>query len=225
MSAIYTIMLVEDDETIRIELQVLLENAGYKVEAVQDFENVVEHIKAVNPHIILLDVQLPVCSGLEICVKVRKFSQVPIIFVTNCNTTADEIQCITLGGDDFVTKPYNVAVLLGRIINVLRRTYGKEMSLNKLSCKGVILDTENGSLSYNGSDIELTWSEFKILMCLFKRKGTFVSRISLIEYMWENKLYIDDNTLSVNINRIRKKLSCCGLDDFIETKRGVGYRI
>lgn len=225
MSIIYTIMLIEDDETIRMELQVLLENAGYKVKVVEEFENVVEQIRSANPHIILMDVKLPVYSGLEICVKVRKFSQVPIIFVTNCNTTADEIKCITLGGDDFVAKPYNIAILLGRIVNVLRRTYGKEITSNLISCKDVVLNLENGNLTYMNHNIELTWSEFKILTCLFKKKGTFVSRINLIEYMWENKLYIDDNTLSVNITRIRKKLSAYGLDNFIETKRGVGYRV
>ena len=218
-------MLVEDDETIRMELQVLLQNAGYEVKVVEDFQDVIGQIKAVNPHLILMDVKLPVNSGLVLCTKVRSFSQVPIIFVTNCNTTADEIKCITMGGDDFVTKPYNVAVLLGRIVNVLRRTYGNESESDCVSCKGVSLNVESGELTYMGHSIELTWSEFKILTCLFKKQGTYVSRINLIEYMWENKQYIDDNTLSVNMTRIRKKLSEYGLNDFIETKRGVGYRI
>lgn len=218
-------MIVEDDKTIRLELQVLLQNAGYEVKAVEQFKDVVEQIKKVQPHIVLMDVMLPMQSGLEICMKLRSFSQVPVIFVTNCNTTEDEMKCITMGGDDFVTKPYNVPILLGRIANVLRRTYGKEKETNLMSHKDVILNLETGEMSYMEHDIELTWSEFKILTCLFKKKGTFVSRVSLIEHMWENKLYIDDNTLSVNITRIRKKLSECGLDDFIETKRGVGYRI
>ena len=222
---IYTIMIVEDDKTIRLELQVLLKNAGYEVYAVETFEDVIEQVKKVQPHMILMDVMLPIQSGLELCVKIRSFSQVPVLFVTNCNTTEDEMRCITMGGDDFVAKPYNVPILLGRIANVLRRTYGNEKESNLISHKGVVLNLETGELAYMEQSIELTWSELKILTCLFKKKGTFVSRVSLIEYLWENKLYIDDNTLSVNVTRIRKKLSEYGLEDFIETKRGVGYRI
>lgn len=218
-------MIVEDDKAIRLELQVLFQNAGYEVQVVEDFEEVVEQIKKAQPHLVLMDVMLPVQSGLEICMKLRSFSQVPVIFVTNCNTTEDEMKCITMGGDDFIAKPYNITILLGRIANVLRRTYGNEKESNLLSHKGVTLNIETGEMSYDGKDIELTWSELKILTCLFKKKGTFVSRMNLIEYMWENKLYIDDNTLSVNVTRIRKKLSDYGLEDFIETKRGVGYRI
>ena len=225
MIDIYKIMIVEDDKAIRLELQVLFQNAGYEVQVVEDFEEVVEQIKKAQPHLVLMDVMLPVQSGLEICMKLRSFSQVPVIFVTNCNTTEDEMKCITMGGDDFVAKPYNVPILLGRIANVLRRTYGNEKESNLISHKGVVLNVETGELSYMEQSIELTWSELKILTCLFKKKGTFVSRMNLIEYMWENKLYIDDNTLSVNVTRIRKKLSDYGLEDFIETKRGVGYRI
>ena len=222
---IYTIMIVEDDKTIRLELQVLLKNAGYEVYAVETFEDVIEQVKKVQPHMILMDVMLPIQSGLELCVKIRSFSQVPVLFVTNCNTTEDEMRCITMGGDDFVAKPYNVPILLGRIANVLRRTYGNEKESNQITHKEVTLNMETGELSYQGINIELTWSELKILTCLFKNKGNFVSRVNLIEYLWENKLYIDDNTLSVNVTRIRKKLSEYGLEGFIETKRGVGYRI
>lgn len=222
---IFTIMIVEDDKSIRLELQVLLKNAGYEVYAVETFDDVIEQIKKVNPHMILMDVMLPIQSGLELCMKLRSFSQIPVLFVTNCNTTEDEMKCITMGGDDFVAKPYNVPILLGRIANVLRRTYGNDKESNLLSHKGVVLNIETGEITYNEQNIDLTWSELKILACLFKKKGNFVSRVNLIEYLWENKLYIDDNTLSVNITRIRKKFSEYGLEDFIETKRGVGYRI
>lgn len=174
---IYKIMIVEDDKAIRLELQVLFQNAGYEVHVVEDFEEVVEQIKKAQPHLVLMDVMLPVQSGLEICMKLRSFSQVPVIFVTNCNTTEDEMKCITMGGDDFVAKPYNITILLGRIANVLRRTYGNEKESNLLSHKGVTLNIETGEMSYDGKDIELTWSELKILTCLFKKKGTFVSRM------------------------------------------------
>ena len=152
----------------------------YEVQVVEDFEEVVEQIKKAQPHLVLMDVMLPVQSGLEICMKLRSFSQVPVIFVTNCNTTEDEMKCITMGGDDFVAKPYNITILLGRIANVLRRTYGNEKESNLLSHKGVTLNIETGEMSYDGKDIELTWSELKILTCLFKKKGTFVSRMNLI---------------------------------------------
>lgn len=225
MISIYTIVIVEDDTTIRLELQVLLKNAGYEVYAVEDFEDVNGQIKKVQPHLVLMDVMLPGQTGLELCMQLRSFSQVPVLFVTNCNTTEDEMRCITMGGDDFVAKPYHVPILLGRIANVLRRTYGGEKESNLITHKGVTLNIETGELSFMDRKVELTWSEFKIITCLFKKKGNFVSRVSLIEYLWENKLYIDDNTLSVNVNRIRKKLDEYGLTDFIETKRGVGYRI
>ena len=177
MITIYTIMIVEDDKTIRLELQVLLKNAGYEVYAVETFEDVIEQIKKVQPHMILMDVMLPIQSGLELCMKIRSFSQVPVLFVTNCNTTEDEMRCITMGGDDFVAKPYNVPILLGRIANVLRRTYGNEKESNLISHKGVVLNLETGELAYMEQSIELTWSELKILTCLFKKKGTFVSRV------------------------------------------------
>lgn len=225
MINIFKIMIVEDDKSIRLELEVLLKNAGYEVYVVEHFDNVIEQIKSVEPHIILMDVMLPIQSGLDICIKLRAFSQIPVLFVTNCNTTEDEIKCITMGGDDFVAKPYNVSILLGRISNILRRTYGNNKESNILSHKGVSLNIETGELTYMEQVIELTWSEFKILTYLFKNKGNFVSRVSLIEFLWENKLYIDDNTLSVNITRIRRKLNEYGLEEFIETKRGVGYRI
>ena len=222
---IYTIMIVEDDKTIRLELSVLLKNAGYDVYVVENFDDVIEQFIKEQPDLVLMDVMLPIQSGLELCLKLRTISQTPVLFVTNCNTTEDEIRCITMGGDDFVAKPYNVSVLLGRIANVLRRTYGKEGESQLITHKDISLNIETGELSYKEKNIELTWSELKILTCLFRNKGSYVSRVKLIEYLWENKLYIDDNTLSVNITRIRKKLDEFGLEDFIETKRGVGYKI
>lgn len=218
-------MIVEDDKTIRLELSVLLKNAGYDIYVVENFDDVIEQFIKVHPHLVLMDVMLPIQSGLELCMQLRTISHTPVLFVTNCNTTEDEIRCITMGGDDFVAKPYNVSILLGRIANVLRRTYGKESESKLILHKGVSLNIETGELVYEEKNIELTWSELKILTCLFRNKGSYVSRVKLIEYLWENKLYVDDNTLSVNITRIRKKLGEFGLEDFIETKRGVGYKI
>lgn len=221
----HTVMLVEDDPTIRMELEILLKNAGYEVVVVEEFCHVAEQICERAPHLVLMDVMLPGQTGIEICLNVRKISKVPIIFVTNCNTTADEIRCITMGGDDFVAKPYNVAILLARITNILKRTYGQKEQNDLLVRKGVTLNVESGKISYQDKEAELTWNEVKILTCLYREQKGFVSRNALIQYMWENKLYIDDNTLNVNMTRIRKKLKDIGVVNFIETKRGLGYKI
>lgn len=221
----YKVMVVEDDPTIRIELEILLKNAGYEVVVVEEFCHVAEQICEQEPHLVLMDVMLPGQTGIEICLNVRKTSKVPIIFVTNCNTTADEIRCITMGGDDFVAKPYNVAILLARITNILKRTYGQKEQSDLLVRKGVTLNVESGKISYQDKEVELTWNEVKILTCLYRERKVFVSRNALIQYMWESKLYIDDNTLNVNMTRIRKKLKDIGVENFIETKRGLGYKI
>ena len=225
MAPIYKIMLVEDDETARMELKVLLQNSGYEVVTVDEFSNVENRVMEENPHLILMDLNLYGYSGIDFFVKIRDFSSVPVIFITSYNTTYDEIRCITIGGDDFIPKPYNIAILLGRINNVLRRTYGVENRSNIITYKGIEFNTETDEVRYMDNKIELTRTEARILKYLLENKDTYVSRISLTEYMWESKFYIDDNTLSVNISRIRKKFSDFGLENLIETKRGKGYKI
>lgn len=221
----YTIMLVEDDETTRMELKVLLQGSGYDVKTAERFDNVEVIVAGEKPHLLLMDLNLSGYYGLDIFVKLRAVSDVPVIFLTGNNTTLDEIRCIDMGGDDFITKPYNTAVLLGRIKNVLHRCYGSENRSNIIEYKGIEFNTDNDELKYNGSKIELTRTESRILKILLENSGTYVSRLRLTEYMWESQMYIDDNTLSVNIARIRKKLSDLGIDELIETKRGRGYRI
>lgn len=220
------LLIVEDEENIRRELECYLSASGYIVVAVQDFSNVVEVILNENPDLVLLDVNLPGVSGLEICEQIRKTSQMPIIFVTGNNTSMDELNCILRGGDDYVSKPYQLPVLMARIAAVLRRTLGNlDTDSMKLEYKGVLLDIASAQISKGIHKRELTKNELKILHCLYLHSGEIVSRMALIDFLWDNEVFIDDNTLSVNITRIRKKLNEIGVTEFIETKRGLGYRI
>lgn len=219
----YKIAIVEDEHMILSELKTILENALYKVVVIDKFDNVAKQILNQDLDLVLLDINLPNKNGLEICMDIRKASNIPIIFVTSKNTSMDELNCITLGGDDYISKPYNPPILLARISSILKRT--KKSSENTITHKGVVLDVLNATIEYNNQSVELSKTEVKILYYLFLNKNKIVDRISLIEYLWDNQSFIDDNTLSVNITRIRNKLSDIGVNDFIETKRGLGYKI
>lgn len=218
------IMIIEDDPTIRNELKILLENAGYEVGAPKDFVNITENIIEESPDLVLLDVNLPGVSGFDICTKLRARTDVPVIFLTSRTDSMDELTGILRGGDDYITKPYQVPILLARIAAVLKRTGGGKDAA-PLTHKEAALDISKCCLSYKEKTAELTKNEMKILHLLFQNKGMYVGRTDLIEYLWENQIFIDDNTLSVHITRIREKLKGLGISDFIETKRGVGYKI
>ncbi|MBD3108798.1 response regulator transcription factor [Bacillus sp. AGMB 02131] len=218
------ILIIEDAETLRNELAAFLRNYGYEVEAPDDFQNVMKYASQEDIHLILLDINLPVFDGYYICREIRKTSQVPIIIVTSRDTEIDELMSMNLGADDFVTKPYNTQILLARIENILRRTYAKQESA-VLSFKDLQLHLANGTISYRGKQEELTKNELKILHCLMKNKDKIVSREQLMEDLWSSDLFVDDNTLSVNITRLRKKLEAIGMDNPIETRRGMGYII
>ena len=220
----YKIMVIEDDPVIQGELQTLLGGNGYITVAVKDFSSVIESIKEEMPHLILLDIKLPGESGFSLCSKIRIFSNIPIIFVTSCDTDMDELNSIMLGGDAFITKPYNTAILLAKIASLLRRVYSIEQS-ETLSWQGAILHLESSSIEYEAQQAELTKNEVKILYYLFKHAGTICSRNDIIDFLWDNQLYVDDNALSVNINRIREKLVGIGLKNFIKTKHRQGYTL
>lgn len=220
----YKIAIVDDDRTIREELGILLQNNGYEVCLPTDFSEILSIIQRENPHLILLDINLPEQDGFQLCIQIRSLTKAPIIFITSRNDTMDELQGITLGADDFITKPFNVSILLARVARVLTRVYGEGLE-RKLVHKGVRLHVESGMIEYNNNKVELTKNELKILYLLFKYKGTIVSRIEIMDNLWDNSIFIDDNTLSVNINRIRSKLKELGVDDFIHTRHGQGYII
>ena len=218
------ILIVEDEPLIRNELTILLQSNGYETAAPDEFSDVTGQIKAEQPHLILLDIKLPGTSGFSLCTQIRTFSEVPIIFVTSCNTDMDELNSIMLGGDAFITKPYNTAILLAKIASLLRRAYPVKQS-EQMVCGGAVLRLESSSLDYHGQSVELTKNELKILYYLFKNAGKICARGDLVEFLWDNQLYVDDNALSVNINRIREKLAGIGLTDFIKTKHRQGYTI
>ncbi len=219
------IMIIEDAPVIREELQIFLSRYGYEVEAPTEFMTIMDQVKQKQPHLILLDINLPVFDGYYLCKEIRKFSDVPIIVVTSRDNELDELMSMNLGADDFVTKPYNTQILLARISSLLKRTYGSPVTSETLTYKGLNLNLSNGSMSYENHTKELTKNELKILAHLLKNQGQIVSRETLMEQLWKSDLFVDDNTLSVNVTRLRKKLEEMGLRNMVETRRGLGYII
>ena len=219
------ILIVEDESAIRQELRLLLENALYQVTALDDFTDVPEQVLSCGPDLVLLDLNLPGESGFDICTRIRASSEVPIIFVTSRTDSMDELTGLMKGGDDYITKPFQAPILLAHIAAVLKRAAREGTEVTKLTHKGAELDIARGSLSFCGQVVELTKNELKIMHYLFLNKEKIVSRANLIEYLWDNQVFIDDNTLSVNMTRIRAKLEQAGMRDFIRTKRGMGYSI
>lgn len=217
------ILIVEDDLKIREELKILLERERYQVEVLSSFLNTVEDIRCRDYDLLLLDINLPDKNGFTICKEIKKDKQTPIIFVTSRNTEEDELNSILSGGDDFVTKPYNKYILLekiGRALKLNDPTRYKELVVHD-----VILDLHLSKIKYHDQEVELTRNEFRILYYLFLNVGQVLSKEKLIEYLWNDKYYLDETILLVNINRLRKKLEDIGLKDFVKTKRGVGYFI
>ncbi|MBC6003191.1 MAG: response regulator transcription factor [Paeniclostridium sordellii] len=217
------LMIIEDSQIIREELKSLLTRYGYEVITSENFENIIEDIKSENPDLILLDINLPVYDGFYICREVRKNLNIPIIIVTSRDSEIDELMSMNLGADDFVTKPYNTQILLARISAVIKRTYNDSSNTDILTYKDLNLDLSKGIITAFDKSVELSKNEMKILAYLMKNKETIVSRDELMNYMWNSDVYIDDNTLSVNMTRIRKKLEELNLKDYIETRRGLGY--
>ena len=216
----HKILLVEDDEVIRQQVKKMLEQWGYEVVLVEDFMEVLSIFVKVEPHLVLMDIGLPLFNGYHWCQEIRKVSKVPIMFLSSRDQAMDIVMAINMGGDDFVTKPFDQNVLLAKIQGLLRRSYefGKDQSL--LEYMGVILNLKAMDLVYQGEVVSLTKNEFQILQV---RSGNIVSREDLMKELWNSDFFIDDNTLSVNVARLRKKLEAVGLKDFIETKKGVGY--
>lgn len=217
------ILIIEDSQVIRDELKLLLTRYGYEVIAPDSFDNIIEFAMNQNPNLILLDINLPVFDGYYICREIRKESKVPIIIVTSRDSEMDELMSMNLGADDFVTKPYNTQILLARINSVLKRAYGDMEASDVLTYRDLKLNLSEGSIEASNKTLELSKNELKILSYLMKNKGNIISRDKLMNYMWNSDVFVDDNTLSVNVNRLRKKLEELDLVDYIETRRGLGY--
>ena len=219
------IMIIEDEPAVREELALLLENEGYAPLAITDFTEIPEQAVREQPDLILLDIGLPGRDGFSLCTALRKTVPAPVIFVTSRDAGMDEVRALSLGGDDYITKPYSVPVLLARIKAVLRRSSGEPEPADILEAGGLRLSLTKGVVSANGKTAELTRNELQILACLMAHTGQIVSRADLIDALWDNQIYIDDNTLSVNMTRLRGKLAEIGLPDAIKTRRGMGYQL
>ena len=215
------ITIVEDDPVIREKLSSLLKENGYETTLVNDFQNVISKLLEINTDLILLDINLPYEDGFNICKKIKEKLQIPIIFVTSRDTTEDEIKSIQVGGVDFITKPYNKIIVLEKIKRALK--LNNPINFRELTKNGYTLDLHLSLLRYNGKETELTRNEFRILYYFFINPNRIITKDELLEKLWNDKYYLDDNILSVNINRLRKKASEIGIVDFLKNIRGQGY--
>lgn len=218
------ILIVEDEEEIAWGLSSVLKNQGYAAVFWDGRGSVRDIIEETGPDLILLDINLPGQDGFALCREIRTVCSLPVIFLTGRSTSMDELEALQSGGDDFITKPYKVPILLARIQTVLRRTKGPEKPA-VLEYRGITLDLGAARLTYGEKSLELGRNEQKILCRLFEHAGNVVSREELMDHLWENQIYIDDNTLSVNVRRLREKLASIGLPGLIQTKRGMGYKV
>lgn len=219
------IMIIEDDEMISHVLKQHLSKWNYDVCLVEDFENIVQAFLNWQPALILLDISLPFYNGYYWCQEIRKISQVPIIFISSANENMNMIMAMNMGGDDFISKPFDLNVLTAKIQALLRRTYSFTKQSQILTYKDLILNLSEASISYHNQTIDLTKNELKILQLLFEKAETFVSRDDMMIALWQSEQFVDDNTLSVNINRLRKKCEQFPLSSFIQTKKGLGYKL
>lgn len=221
----YKIMIVEDDTVIANQISKFLLTWDYHVEIANDFRNIINEFSRINPDIILMDLTLPYKNGYYWCEQIRKISRVPIMFISSASDNMNIVMAMNAGADDYISKPFDLNVLVAKLQAMLRRTYDFVSQVNYLEHEDVRLNTSNSVVSYKDKSIELTKNESKILKILLEHKGEIVERDTLMEYLWQTDCYVDDNTLSVNVNRLRKTLEQIDVHDFIKTKKGIGYII
>ncbi len=215
------ILIVEDDEKLSKELDKFLSQNGYEITRITSFNNVIEDILNSKCNMVLLDINLPNCNGEYICKEVRKISEVPIVMITSVDNELDQLLSLNYGADDYITKPFNLQILLAKIATILKRTNNKDQT--KIDCKDFVLNLSKSTIEKDGKNIELTKNEFKIIYYLIQNRGKIVPREELMSYLWDSEMFVDDNTLTVNITRIRNKLEEINLKDILETRRGQGY--
>lgn len=221
----YKILIVEDDMVIAKSIKNSLSQWGYEAEFVVDFKDVISQFIEFNPQLVLLDISLPFFNGYHWCSEIRKISSVPIIFISSMSDNMNVIMAVNMGGDDFISKPFDLNILVAKVQALLRRTYSFGGKMDIIEHNGVVLNLSNASIEYNNNKIELTKNEFKILQILFENIGKAISREDIMTRLWESDSYIDDNTLTVNVTRLRKKLSDAHILDFVKTKKGIGYMV
>lgn len=221
----YKIMIVEDDQTIGKAMAERLEMWDYSVLCLEDFKDVIGQFVAFDPQLVLMDISLPYFSGYHWCAEIRKISKVPILFVSSASDNMNMVMAMNMGADDFIAKPFDLNVFVAKIQAWMRRTYAYVGQTHLIEFEGVILNLSEATLSYNDNKIELTKNDFKTLQILLENPGEIISRSAIMTRLWESDSFIDDNTLTVNITRLRKKLEEIGLKDFIATKKGIGYSL
>ena len=219
------IMIVEDDEVISLTLKRHLEKWNFEVYVVEDFEHVMEVFLDYQPTLVLLDISLPFYNGYHWCQEMRKVSEIPIIFISSTNENMNIVMAMNMGADDFINKPFDLNVITAKIQAMIRRTYSFSKQFHILTYKELILNLLEATVSYHDQVIELNKNELKIMQMLFEKAETYVSRDELMIELWQSDQFVDDNTLSVNMNRLRKKLDDFGLDSLIQTKKGIGYKL
>ena len=221
----FRILIVEDDTVISDMVKKHLEKWGYEVECVTDFAKVLSHFGRFDPQLVLMDIGLPFYNGYYWCTEIRKLSQVPVIFISSASDNMNIVMAVNMGGDDFIAKPFDLEVLSAKVQAVLRRCYSFQRQSALLEYKDVVVSLADMSLSHRGKSLKLSKNEFRILQILFENAGDVVSRESIMKRLWEDECFVDDNTLTVNINRLRKRLEEADLKDFILTRKGVGYQL
>lgn len=221
----YKIMIVEDDATIAHALAAHLERWDYETRCVEDFKNILGSFAEFDPQLVLLDIMLPFFNGFHWCQKIRKVSEVPIIFLSSANDNMNIVMAMNMGGDEFIEKPFDLNVVTAKVQAILRRSYSFQGTMNVMEYHGAVLNLNDATLVNNDKKLDLTKNEFRILQMLLENEGRIVSRDSIITRLWESDEFIDDNTLTVNIARLRKKLEQIGLEQMIRTKKGIGYMV
>ncbi len=221
----YKIMIVEDDITIAKTMKDYLKRWDYDVKYISDFKNITDQVIQFEPQLILLDIMLPYYNGFYWCTEIRKISKVPIIFISSADDNMNIVMAMNMGGDDFIAKPFDLDVITAKIGALIRRTYSFQGQLNFIEHNGVLLNLSDTTLTYEDKKIEMTKNDYKILQILMENVGMVVTREELMQRLWENDNFVDDNTLTVNINRLRRKLTELGQNDFIKTKKGIGYMV
>lgn len=221
----YRILIVEDDSVIAEQVGRYLNRWGYETACAEDFGNILPQFVSFDPQLVLLDIGLPFYNGYYWCGEIRKISQVPVVFVSSASDNMNIVMAMNMGGDDFIVKPFDLEVLLAKVQAILRRTYAFQNQTVVMEHRNVLLNLADMSLLYQGEKLELSKNEFRILQLLYENAGKTVSRETIMKRLWDNECFVDDNTLTVNMNRLRKKLEEAGIRDFILTKKGVGYQL
>lgn len=219
----YKILIIEDDRTIAGTVKSNLEKWGFEARCAENFKDIMSEFSEFSPHLVLMDIGLPFYNGFYWCSEIRKISKVPVVFLSSASDNMNIIMAMNMGGDDFISKPFDLTVLMAKIQAILRRTYDFGSETSVITHKGAMLNVADAALCYNGEKIDLTKNEYRILLTLLENKGKVVSRELLMNKLWETDSYVDENTLTVNVSRLRKKLERSGLTDFIETRSGMGY--